>query len=130
MKIEIHIETYVNPTEDPERVETAVKNIIGEINLERESSEDGMILKGRLEGMESLRKMKEILRRDRIRDAARMHLTRNSEASILSFDLNRLAAYMNHISFYHPRESPLGPIHITLKGEISKAIEFLCGKET
>lgn len=129
MNVEIEIQAYVNPTEDPLKVEAAIRNVFGNIALEREATGDGMILRGYLRGLESLENLREMLKRDRVRDAARAHLTSRIEGDTLSFGLNRQAAYMKHISFHHPREAPLGPIQIKIIGEASRVIDFLCGKE-
>ncbi|MBS7653139.1 MAG: RNA-binding domain-containing protein [Candidatus Bathyarchaeia archaeon] len=129
MNVEIEVEAYVNPTEDPLKVEAAIKNLLGDIAIEREKKEDGMVLRGHLRGIGSLENFREILRRDRVRDAARAHLTSRIEGDTLRFGLNRQAAYMKRISFHHPREAPLGPILVTVRGEASRIIDFLCGKE-
>ncbi|MBS7638764.1 hypothetical protein KEJ49_07815 [Candidatus Bathyarchaeota archaeon] len=128
MNVEIEVEAYVNPTEDPSKVEAAIRNLFGNITLEREPAGEGTVLRGRLMGIGSLENFKEMLRRDRVRDAARAHLSSRVEGDTLRFGLTRQAAYMKHISFYHPREAPLGPIQITIRGEASKVIDFLCGK--
>ncbi len=127
LKVEVEVEAYVNPTEDPAKVELAIRNVFGEITLEREAAGDGTLL--RLSGVEALENLREMLRRDRIRDAARAHLNRRVEGDTIRFGLNRQAAYMKHVSFHHPREAPLGPIQITMRGDPSRIIEHLCGKE-
>lgn len=129
LNVEIEVEAYVNPTEDPLKVESAIRNLFENITIEREPAEEGIVLKGRLRGVESLENLREMLRRDRVRDAARAHLTSRLDGDTLRFGLNRHAAYMKHISFHHPREAPLGPIQVTIRGEASRVIDFLCGRE-
>jgi len=36
-------------------------------------------------------------------------------------------AFAGHASFYRSGESALGPIQITIKGDVSKVIDYLCG---
>jgi len=45
----------------------------------------------------------------------------------MSFGLNKQAAYMGRASFYGSRESPLGPIQLTIRGDTDEVIRFLCG---
>jgi predicted RNA binding protein with dsRBD fold (UPF0201 family) len=130
LTVEIEIEAFVNPTEDPDKVEKAIRNIFGEVALERRIMEDGLILRANLEGLENLGNMREMLRRERVRDAARAHMMSRIEGGILRFGINRQAAYMNRVSFYHPREAPLGPIQVTIRGDLIQAIEYLTGKES
>ena len=130
MTVEIEIEAFVNPTEDPAKVEKAIRNIFGEVALQRGIMEDGLMLRANLEGLEHLGNMREMLRRERVRDAARAHMMRSIEGGILRFGINRQAAYMNRISFYHPREAPLGPIQVTIRGDLIQIIEYLTGKES
>ena len=80
----------------------------------------------RLEGVESLERFHFIIARDRIRDSMKRMLNRIKEEGMLSFGLNRQAAYAGHVSFYHYKESALGPIQITVKGDVESFIEFVC----
>lgn len=128
-RVEIDVEVSVNPTESVEKVERAVMNVLGDINLERVARRDGTVLKGHLDGVESLLHLKGLLRRMRIRDAARAYLTRNAQGDFLTFGLNKQAAYSGRISFYHYMEAPLGPIQITMRGDVDEAILYLCEKK-
>lgn len=124
--IEVTVRTTVNPTESLEKVETAVKNVLGEIRLESSNRGDLTILEGHCDGIEALRYLRDLLRRMRIRDAAHALFTRNAHESLLSFGLNKQAAYAGRVSFYHSREAPLGPIQITINGDVHEAIKYLC----
>jgi predicted RNA binding protein with dsRBD fold (UPF0201 family) len=64
----------------------------------------------------------------RIRDAARSLFTRIAEEGLLSFGLNKQAAYVGHASFYSSGEASLGPIQVTISGEVDTLIDYLCGK--
>jgi hypothetical protein len=127
-RLEIKVEAEVNNTESPEKVEAAIVNVLGGIELKPIKRGDRTTLEGRLFDVESLKRLRDLLSKDRIRDAARSFLSRRVEGDVLSFGLSRLAAYAKHVSFYRSREAPLGPIQITIKGDVSEAIEYLCGK--
>ena len=124
-RVKIEVEATVNPTESVEKVKRAVINVLGEINLKHTVRRDGAVLKAHLEGVESLRHLKELLRRMRIRDAARAHLTHGIRGDNLAFGLNKQAAYAGRVSFYHPREELLGPIQITINGDVHEVIRYL-----
>jgi predicted RNA binding protein with dsRBD fold (UPF0201 family) len=128
-RVEVIVEAVVNPTESVEKVERAVRNVLGDVDIMRATTGDRIILRGRLEGVESLRHLKGLLGRMRIRDAARAFLNRTAQGSVLAFGLNKQAAYSGRVSFYKPREAPLGPIQITVKGGVDEAIRYLCGRE-
>ena len=80
--------------------------------------------------MESLSHVRELLRRQRIREAGRAFLSRRSEGDTLSFGINRQAAYAGRISFYRAQVAPLGPIQVTVRGDIGKVVDYLCERET
>lgn len=128
-EIEISVRTTVNPTESREKVETAVRNVLGDIVLEGSDEGRMTVLEGRCEGLEPLRHLRDLLRRMRIRDAARALFTRNARDDLLSFGLNKQAAYAGYVSFYRSGESPLGPIQVTLNGDIFAAIRYLCDSD-
>jgi predicted RNA binding protein with dsRBD fold (UPF0201 family) len=62
----------------------------------------------------------------RIRDTARSFFTRIAQEGLLSFGLNKQAAYAGRASFHSSGESSLGPIQITINGDVSEAIAYLC----
>lgn len=125
IRVELEVEVAVNPTEDVEKVERAVRNVLGDIDLKRTTRGDISVLEGYLDDLKSLHHLKELIKRLRIRDAARAYLTRIVRGDILKFGLKKQAAYVGRVSFYHPREAPLGPIQITIKGDVDKAIRYL-----
>jgi len=125
-RVEIEVEAVVNPTESAEKVERAVRNVLGDMDLDCSARGGVTVLRGRLEGVESLRHLRGLLRRMRIRDAARAFLSRNVRGNVLSFGLNRQAAFSRRVSFYNAMEAPLGPIQITVRGDADGAIRYLC----
>ena len=124
--VEVTVRTTVNSTECIEKVERAVRNVLGEIKLERTNQGDVIILEGLSKGLEALNHLRDLLRRMRIRDAAHTLFTRNAQDNVLSFGLNKQAAYTSRVSFSHSRVAPLGSIQIILEGDTASAIRFLC----
>jgi predicted RNA binding protein with dsRBD fold (UPF0201 family) len=115
----------VNPTEDFEKVERAIKQIFGEIKTTKEEEIDRVSVTAIITNSQSLARLKYILARDRIRDATRRVLNRKSKENKLCFELNRQAAYAGHFSFYHSNESPLGPIKVKVSGNIDDFLSIL-----
>lgn len=126
-QLEISIRVEVRPTESREKVESAVRNVLGEVSLTAVDRGDTTVLESSLQGVESLSYLRDLLRRTRIRDAARGLLTRMCGEGVMSFGLNKQAAYMGRASFYGAGESPLGPIQIVIRGDADEVIRFLCG---
>jgi hypothetical protein len=109
------IETEINPTEETEKVRLAVENIFGAVECEVRVGENGNMLVGKIRGAQGLTKFWNLLRRERIRDAARSVLLRGVEGESIVFYLNKQVAYVGHISFSEPAgESALGPIKVTI----------------
>lgn len=128
--IEVSVRATVNPTESREKVEAAVRNVLGDITLQASERSGLTVLEWEFEGLEGLRHFRDLLRRNRIRDAARALLTRSAQGDLLSFGLNKQAAYAKRVSFYRSRESPLGPIQVTIKGDVDEAIAYICDEGT
>ena len=126
-QLEVSIRVEVHPTESREKVERAVRNVLGEVPITAVDRGDTTVLESNLQGVESLSYLRDLLRRTRIRDAARGLLTRITGEGVMSFGLNKQAAYMGRASFYGAGESSLGPIQIVITGEVTKAVEYLCG---
>ena len=107
----LEVEVEVRPTEDPEKVTTAVNRVLGDLKLESKKREERDFLVGKSEGAEALGKFHDLLRRERILDAARSVMLKGLRGETITFYLNKQAAFAGHISFSQPEgESPLGPI--------------------
>ncbi len=114
--VEIKIEVEVNPTEDENKVRVAVQRVFGDIDLQSVEEEGYRRLLGKAEGAESLARFYELLRKERILDAARIVLLRGVQGNKITFYLNKQVAYVGHISFSQPYgESPLGPISVEIQ---------------
>jgi predicted RNA binding protein with dsRBD fold (UPF0201 family) len=116
----------VQPTEDPLKVARAVRNLLGEIELQ--ADHEGGVLTARLEGVEAVRELRNRIAQDRIRDTIRRVFTRWTREDELSFGLNRQAAYMGHVSLSLEGEDPMGPIQFNVKGDIPEFIGYLTEK--
>jgi predicted RNA binding protein with dsRBD fold (UPF0201 family) len=127
----VRIETDVNPTEDEEKVKKAITNLLDNPTFISEPAFQGAKLKATAQGQASLTKFRNLLRNDRIRDAARKLLYRATrDDSIISFYLNKQVAYAGHVSFSEEHsESPLGPLHIVIETDAPKQlIDWLAEK--
>lgn len=120
------VSVTVNPTESLEKVVKAVQNVLGDIGLYKTEKDGLIVLNGHFNGLKDLSPLRDALSRMRIRDAARSLFMRITEDKRLSFGLHKQAAFAGHISFYSSGESSLGPIQITIEGDIDSAIEHLC----
>jgi len=117
-EIAIHIETEVNPTEAEEKVKMAVANLFGNIPTRTKPSYKGSVLSAEAKGQEALVKLRNLLRMDRVRDAARKVFFAGIRGKTVSFCLNKQVAFAGHVSFSEEvAESPLGPIRVTIECE-------------
>ena len=116
--VEILVETKINPTESEGKVKKAVENVFGDINTRRKSIRKECLLFSETKGLEALTKLYNLLRRERIRSAARAVLFNGLKGKVISFCLNKQVAYAGHISFSEEvGESPLGPIKVRIQCE-------------
>jgi predicted RNA binding protein with dsRBD fold (UPF0201 family) len=115
-EVEVQIETEINPTEDETKVKRAVENIFSGTEFEVKPQRRGSLLQAKARGLDGLTKLYNLLRRERIRDAARKVLyTGLGEGSIV-FYLNKQVAHAGHVSFSQAvGESPLGPIKVMIR---------------
>jgi len=103
----------VNPTEDAEKVTTAVNRVLGDLKLEFKQVGDKTFLIGKSEGIVTLEKFHDLLGRERILDAARSVMFKGLRGKTITFHLNKQVAFVGHVSFSQPeKESPLGPITV------------------
>jgi len=131
-EVDVHVEVEVNPTEDPEKVRRAVENIFASVEFELKPHGRGSLLVAKTKGIDGLAKLYNLLRRERIRDAARGVLFDGLGEKSIVFYLNKQVAYVGHISFSKPvAESPLGPIIVQIRCDNPRGlIEWLAPKTT
>ncbi|MGZ4850813.1 MAG: RNA-binding domain-containing protein [Candidatus Bathyarchaeia archaeon] len=129
-EVTIHVEAEVNPTESEEKIKAAINNILGNAIITIEPTEKSSLLTGEAKGQDSLIKLRNMLRSDRIRDAARKALFRSTKGENIVFCLNRQVAFAGHVSFSEETgESPLGTIRVTITSDNpSQLIEWLAEK--
>jgi predicted RNA binding protein with dsRBD fold (UPF0201 family) len=115
-EIIVRIEAEVNPTEDEIKVRRAVENMFGNLEFENRVLKRGSLLTAKANGLDGLTKLCNLLRRERIRDAARAVLFRGISGRSIVFYLNKQVAFAGHVSFSQPiGESPLGPIKVEIE---------------
>jgi predicted RNA binding protein with dsRBD fold (UPF0201 family) len=131
MSVSVAAESLVNPTEDESKVERALRNIFpsGQIAKTR-LSDDVTRLEVKGDDLDFLRTLRNLIRQERIRSAARSILLSGTRGNLVQFYLNKQAAYVNRVSFCEPvGESPLGPISIRIEAaEPYAVIDFLASK--
>lgn len=118
-EIRAHVETPLNPTEDPEKVSRALRNLFPNASLmtvrvdARRSK-----LEATMTRLEDLEKLRNLLRQEAIRDAARKVFFQGLSGSSIAVHLNKQAAFAGKASFCDRYdESPLGPITLTITAE-------------
>jgi predicted RNA binding protein with dsRBD fold (UPF0201 family) len=122
-EITIRVETQISPTEDEDKVETAVTNMFDIASIETKQSYKNKILLAKSSGLESLAKFRNLLSIDRIRDAARKALCGGLKEHFISFYLNKQVAFAGHASFSEAiAESPLGPIRVVIECENPRSL--------
>ncbi len=128
--VTIHVEAEINPTETEEKVTAAVTNILGNASITVKADGKLSILTAEAKGQESLIKLRNIMRSDRVRDASRKALFRSIRGSTIRFCLNKQVAFAGHISFCEENsESPLGPLKVIIETDNpQQLIEWLAEK--
>jgi hypothetical protein len=117
-EVNVYVEVEVNPTESEDKVKRAVENIFGIIPMQIKPLRKGSLLVAEVKGLEALTKFYNLLRRERIRSAARKVLFEGLKGNVINFCLNKQVAYAGHVSFSEEMaESPLGPIKVRIKCE-------------
>ena len=117
-EVTVFVEAEINPTETEEKVKTAVANMFGDVPVKVEPSQVGSVLVAEAKSRDALENFRGILRRDRVRAAARKILYTRARGKSISFCLNKQVAFVGHVSFSQETgESPLGPIRVTIESE-------------
>jgi hypothetical protein len=117
-EIKVYVEAEINPTESEDKVKQAIENVFGNIETKIQPIYKGARLTAETRSLESLTKLYNLLRRERIRDAARRALFDGLSGKTISFCLNKQVAFAGHVSFSKEvAESPLGPIKVKIECE-------------
>ncbi len=131
-ELQVRIAVDVNPTEDLKKVKEAVENIFGPLDFQVLPRPGADLLRAETKGKSGLARIHDLLRRQRIRDAARGALFEGLRGSSITFYLNKQVAYAGRISFSNPEgESPLGPIKARITcDQPREVIEWMAPKTT
>ncbi|MFQ6095215.1 MAG: RNA-binding domain-containing protein [Candidatus Bathyarchaeia archaeon] len=129
-EVAVEVMAEVKPTEDPEKVMTAIKRMFGDLELEVTEEKDRKFVVGKSDGIGVLETFHDLLRRELILDAARRVMFKGQEGKTITFYLNKQVAFVGHVSFsQREKESPLGPIEVKIHCEDPrKLIEWLTPK--
>jgi len=131
-EVSVHIEVEINPTESEDKVKRAIENIFGPVQTKVQPIYRGAIITADAKDLDVLTKLYNLLRRERIRNAARKALFEGLTAKTINFYLNKQVAYAGHVSFSkETAESPLGPIKVKIECDNPRElIDWLAPKTT
>lgn len=131
-QVTVHVEADVNPTESEEKVKKALWNLFGDLPMQSKPVHKGNVLTAETKGFETLSTLRNVLRRDRIRDASRKALYAGLNEEGVTFYLNKQVAFVGHVSFSEAMaESPLGPIKVIVQSENPRElIDWLAPRTT
>lgn len=119
--MKLRVEAEVRPTEDPAKVERAIKNIFPTLEL----SLVGNVISGESTKVETLDRLHQLLRSQAILDSARSVMRRGMRGGVVQFMLNKQAAAVGKVSFTDG-ESPLGPITVVIEArDVERLIDYL-----
>lgn len=119
------IEAYaaVSPSEDPEKIRTALSNVILDASYEYK---DGSI-KAVSRDLKSLSKIQDTIRRRKVNRVYRRQMRFNQDRDSTWFYLNKQAAYVDVVAICdEASESPMGPIKVILHSRnVDKLVDWL-----
>ena len=116
--IAVKVFALIYPTEVRERVETAIMNLIPVKLLLQDFGVPGLYGEGNLD---SLRKLHQLLRENRILDTARQVFMNGIGGNTIQFKMNKQVAYVGKVNFPAGEES-LGSIHVEISAEDKEAL--------
>ncbi len=124
MSLTVAAKTPLQPTEDEAKVERALLKLFPSAKIDRIAGPDEtVILSIRGSGLECLANLRNLIKQERIRSAARAVLIRNTRGRRIQIYLNKQAAFMGRVSFCEPvGESPHGPISIELDCDDTQSV--------
>ncbi len=128
MDVQVTAESSVNPTEDEAKVERALHNIFPSEPVEKiKTHGDATGLRIRGGGLDFLSNLRNLIRQERIRSAARSILFSGTQGQRIQLYLHKQAAFVGRVSFCEPSgESPHGPISVEIQSSNPQAvIDFL-----
>ena len=124
MKCKITVRARVNPTEDLDKVITAISNIF--IFDEIEIGEGYVSVTGK---MDSLLDLRESLKNRKIRDTAQRIFLKSAEGNIITFSLSKQAALVSVPNLIDREMSALGEIDVTIQpDDVERFIDWMTAK--
>jgi predicted RNA binding protein with dsRBD fold (UPF0201 family) len=102
------VRTICKPTENSDKVMMSMLNIFPDLQIEASDEE----LVGTTESVENL---EELLRKQKIRSAARSIFRKSVEDNKLRFSLNKQVAFVGKVNF--AEGAPLGDIEVTIEDD-------------
>ena len=113
----VRVETPIHPTENPEKVIRALRNLFPDLRIE--ATEHRII--GTTENLDRLR---ELIRNQRIRDTARRQLVAGRRENRTTVSLSKQAAFVGVVNF--AASSPLGDIAVEIEADdLDAAIDYI-----
>ena len=111
-KTTIQIFCQINPSEDPEKVKSAINNIFPEIELEISETD----ISGKTNNFSALSQISKSIHEKNIKNTYQRILKNNNDGDSTWFYLNKQAAFVNTVALCSDaNESSLGPIKVILR---------------
>ena len=111
-KTTIQIFCSINPSEDPDKVKTAVNNIFPDVELEISDTE----ISGKTNNFSALSQISKSIHEKNVKNTYQRILKKNNDGESTWFYLNKQAAFVNTVALCsEANESSLGPIKIILR---------------
>jgi len=113
----VRVETPIHPTENPEKVMRALRNLFPDLRIEP--------MEHRIGGTtENLDRLRELIRNQRIRDTARRQLVAGRRENRTTVSLSKQAAFVGVVNF--AASSPLGDIAVEIvSDDLEAAIDYI-----
>lgn len=127
VKCKIEILCSINPSEDPQKVNLAISNILSSL----ESKMENFSFRGKSNNLKTLEKIQKNIHSQKAQRIYRKILEKNQTHNSTWFYLNKQAAFVNKVAICEESdESPLGPIKIILtSSNIDRIIAWLTFRE-
>ena len=127
--VRVKVYATVEPSEDPKKVELAIKNVVGHVEPKNIMVEEDFILY-EFDDEKALYFIYSKIRDRQVVSAVKRLLLSNKVGSSTKLMLNRQVAYVGNVVVCEEEgESPLGPIFVEIESpNIDNVIEWLAGK--
>jgi len=127
IRCKIEVVCEINPSEDPQKVESAILNIFPNCEIQKEK----FSLRALSENLQSLEKIRESIHSMKSQKTYRRALEKHLDHDSTWFYLNKQAAFAEKIAICEESdESPLGPLKIILTSKyVERIIQWLVFNE-